>query len=310
VDPNHTIEIPSRRFGKYLVRSRVGEGGMAEIFLAEVVNEHEEVTTVALKLMKKDASREDFAGEADLMGLIRHENLVQRIEVGEAFGRPYIAMEFLMGGDLHSLRHQLANQGERFPTRTAFYVVMEALKGLAYFHQLRTRSGSPLGLVHGDVNPSNIFFSSTGLVKLGDFGVAKSNAMNLGPADGVAAGKLSYLSPEQARGEGLTPASDLFAVGVVLYELVVGQHPFVASPTSHPHSVLDLLRSAKLSVPTSVERPLAQILKRALHHDAASRFQSAGEFAGALLHHALDSANQASREEVGAWLAGVLGILA
>jgi serine/threonine-protein kinase len=133
--------------------------------------------------------------------------------------------------------------------------------------------------------------------------------MNLGPGDGMAAGKLSYLSPEQARGENLTPASDLFAVGVVLYLLLLGQHPFGPSAPS-PHGVMDLLRTAKLSVPSSVNRPLSQILKRALHLDAHGRYQTAGELAGALLHYALDSGNLPSREEVGTWLDGVLGILA
>jgi serine/threonine-protein kinase len=283
---------------------------MAEVFLADVINESGEVASVALKLMRETASREDFAGEADLMGLMHHPNLVERLEVGEAFGRPFIAMEHLMAGDLASLQHMLAQGGESLPPGVAFYVALEALKGLSYFHQLRTRSGTPLGLVHGDVNPANLFFSTDGQVKLGDFGVAKSRAMNLGPMDGVAAGKLSHLSPEQIRGEPLTPGSDLFSLGILLYELLTGRHPFIPAPApKSPGAVMDLLRHGKLLTPNALPKALTQVIKRALHPDGDTRFQTAGEFAGELLHYALDAGALSGREEVGAWLQGVLGIL-
>ncbi len=305
-----TIEIPSRRFGRYLVRSRLGAGGMAEVFLAEAVDELGDQVNVALKLMRKGFSEEAFADEADLMGLLSHPNLVQRLEVGEAFGRPFIAMEFLIGGDLREVMDSHRRQMTELPTVMGVHVVLEVLKGLAYFHQAKTRTGTPLGLVHGDVNPANVFFSGNGEVKLGDFGVAKSRAQNIGPQDGVAAGKLHYLSPEQIRGEPLSPASDLFSVGVMLHELVVGYHPFENGRTvANPNAVMSLIRSARLSLPEFVDRPLAHILQKSITAEVRTRYRTAGEMAGDLFHYALDANLAQSQRDVQVWLEGVLGLL-
>ncbi len=220
------IEVPSRRFGRYLVRSRLGKGGQAEVFLAEAVDERGQQVRVALKLMRPEASEEKFADEADLTSLLSHPNLVSMLEHGVAFGRPYLALEFLLGGDLTQVQAGYRRAMKAFPLTLGLHVCVEVLKGLSYFHQATTRTGLALNLVHGDVNPANIFFGGDGEVKLGDFGVASSTQLDLGPPEGVAAGKLTYLSPEQTRGERLTPASDIWALGVMLYELVVGYHPF------------------------------------------------------------------------------------
>ncbi len=303
------VEIPSPRFGKYLVRSRLGAGGMAEVFLAEVVDEAGDQVNVALKLMRQGVSQEAFADEADLMGMLSHPNLVRRLEVGQAFGRPFIAMEFLIGGDLRSVMDAHTRQPKDFPLDMGVHVVLEVLKALSYFHQARTRSGTALHLVHGDVNPSNVFFSGSGEVKLGDFGVAKSRSANIGPGEGVTAGKLHYLSPEQTRGESLGPASDLFAVGVILHELVVGFHPFRTKADRDEKAVMAAIRAARLSLPEYVDKPMVAILRRALSADVGNRFRTAGEFAGALFGYTLDHGMTRSREEIQEWLESVLGLL-
>lgn len=296
-----TVEFPSRRYGRYIIRSRVGEGGMAEVFLAEAIPPRGDKFSVALKLMRKGVPLEAFADEVDLMGLLDHPNLVRMLESGEAFGRPYIAMEFLDGGDLKRLMDAHETLKRRIPVGIAVHVCIEMLRALSYFHQLRTRSGRPLELVHGDVNPSNIFFSGEADVKLGDFGVAKGSAANIGPQDGVAAGKLHYLSPEQTLGESLTPASDLFSLGIVLHELVVGTHPFLRDETDD-EVVMEAIRAAKVSLPDTVDKGLGQIIRKALTADLDSRYRTAGEFAGALLTWTLDSGNSPSRENMKSWL--------
>ncbi|MFL5356197.1 serine/threonine-protein kinase [Archangium sp.] len=282
------MEIPSRRFGRYVLRSRLGSGGMAEVFLAETKDEQGSPLEVALKLMRKDVPPESFADEADLMGLLEHPNLVRRLEIGEAFGRYFIAMEFLRGGDLDGLLRAHEDQGQRLPVQVGVHVCIEVLRALAYFHQARTRSGRPLELIHGDVNPSNIFFSGQCEVRLGDFGVAKARGMELGPEDGVTAGKLHYLSPEQTRGDSLTPASDLFSLGIVLHELVLGFHPFQRH-SSDPDVVMVAIRAAKLNLPDTLDRQLAAILRKALAPEMTQRYRTAGEFAGALFAWALDT---------------------
>ena len=214
-----------------------------------------------------------------------------------------------MGGALRALIEELRRRREAFPTSMAAHVVLEILKGLSYFHQAKTRTGSPLGLVHGDVNPSNVFFSARGEIKLGDFGVAKSRHANIGPVDGVAAGKLHYLSPEQTRGEPLTAASDLFSVGIVLHELLTGFHPF-RGDTSDTIAVMNAIRAAKLSLPEDLDRPLAQILRKALHPGLGVRYRTAGEFAGDLFAYTLDHGLLQSRANVQTWLTKIVGMAA
>ncbi|MBX5483220.1 MAG: serine/threonine protein kinase [Myxococcaceae bacterium] len=281
---------------------------MAEVFLAEAVDSAGEQVNVALKLMKQGVSDEAFADEADLMDLLHHPNLVRKLESGEAFGRPFIAMEFFLGGDLAAVMRAHRDEMKDFPAPMGIHIVLEVLKGLAYFHQAKTRTGTPLGLVHGDVNPSNIFFSGKGEVKLGDYGVAKSRRLGIGPGEGVTAGKLHYLSPEQTRGEPLTPASDLFSVAVVLYELVVGYHPFLTKDPS-PEAVMAAIRAGKLEFPEYVDKRMVQILRRGLQTDVSSRYRTAGEFAGALVHYALDENLATTHGDVADWLAGILGIV-
>lgn len=194
------IEVPSRRFGKYVLRSRVGQGGQAEVFLAEAISERGEHISVALKLARKGANESHLGDEADLMGMLVHPNLVKLVEFGLAFGRPYIAMEFLIGGNLQEVMNVHRQQMTGVPLKMGVHIIIELLKGLSYFHRATTRAGTPMHLVHSDVNPANVFFSGGGEVKLGDFGVASSSRLDLGPAAGIAAGKLWYLSPNRPAG--------------------------------------------------------------------------------------------------------------
>ncbi len=280
---------------------------MAEVFLAETIDGRGDQLTVALKLMRKDAPAAAFAEEADLMGMFSHPNLVHRLEVGEAYGRPFIAMEYLAGGDLRRLMDAHRREMKDFPTRMGVYVVLEVLKGLAHVHNTRSQEGAPLGLVHGDVNPSNVFFSDHGDVKLGDFGVVTSSRANIGQR-GVTAGKLHYLSPEQTRGEALSAASDLFSLGVVLHELTVGYHPFEPD-RSDPRIVMESIQAGKLSLPSYVDKRLGRILQKSLEPSVGSRYTTAGEFAGDLLRYALDNEVCPSPREVQEWLGTMLGLL-
>ncbi len=306
--PVQAVEVPSRRFGRYIIRSRLGQGGMAEVFLAEAVDDKGDQLNVALKLMRKGMPEDKFADEADLMGLLSHPNLVRMMEVGNAFGRPYIAMEFLIGGDLREVMDAHQRQTKGFPLGIGVHLCIEVLRALAYFHTATTRTGTPLSLVHSDVNPANVFFSGAGDVKLGDFGVASSGHIDIGPGDGIAAGKLSYLSPEQTRGEPLGPASDLWAVGVMLHELIVGYHPFQKEGASE-QEMMQLIRQAKLNIPDYVDKPLAQVLQKALAPDLRQRYRSAGEFAGPLFAWALDRNQLPTNKQVQEWLESVLGLL-
>jgi len=188
------------------------------------------------------------------------------------------------------------------------HLCVEVLRALAYFHTATTRTGTPLSLVHSDVNPANVFFSGAGDVKLGDFGVASSGHIDIGPGEGIAAGKLSYLSPEQIRGEPLGPASDLWAVGVMMHELIVGYHPFQKEGASE-QEIMQLIRGAKLNIPDYVDKPLAVVIQKALTPDLRQRYRSAGEFAGPLFAWALDHNHVPTNRQLQEWLESVLGLL-
>jgi eukaryotic-like serine/threonine-protein kinase len=308
VETAKAIEVPSRRFGKYLVRSRLGVGGMSEVFLAEAVDEHGLQVNVALKLMRAGLSEDKFADEVDLMGILSHPNLVRMLEHGVAFNRHYLALEFLIGGDLREVMQAHRRQMKGFPVGIGLHLVIEVLKALAYVHTATTKAGTPLNLVHSDVNPANIFFSGDGEVKLGDFGVASSSQHNLGPGEGIAVGKLSYLSPEQTRGEVVAPSSDLWSVGVMLHELVVGYHPFQKEEGTE-EEVMATIRAAKLSIPDYVERPLAAVIQKCLAPDVRNRYRTAGEFAGPLFAYGLDRNLLPTTGAVKEWLQGILGLL-
>jgi len=306
--PANAVTIPSGRYGSYMLRSRLGAGGQAEVFLAETVDENGDVMNVAVKLGRPGLPDDAFASEGDLMNLLSHPNLVRLLEVGKFYDRPFIAMEFFIGGDLLGVMEAHRREMKGVPLNMALHVTIEVLKALAYFHTATTRTGTPLNLVHSDVNPSNIFFGVGGEVKLGDYGVASGSHQLFRREEGVAAGKLSYLSPEQTRGEAVTGASDVWAVGVILHELVVGYHPFREANQTEEQT-LNRIRAAKLSLPDYVDKPLAHTLTRALSAEVKTRYRSAGELAGELFAYALDRNLLPQRNEVREWLLHAVGVV-
>jgi serine/threonine-protein kinase len=307
-----TSSIPSHRFGAYTIVRKLGEGGMAEVFLASAIDERSELLPVALKIAKPvsgpgvDAA-ELFATEADVMALLRHPNLVELFEVGKHAGRLFLAMEYLPGGDLATLMDALAKAGRPFPPSMALQIGIDLLKGLAYVHQAESGRGTPLDLVHGDINPSNVFLSLTpGRAKLGDFGVVSSRALGGGLPDGMTAGKLCYLSPEQAQGKPPIPASDLFAVGVLMFELLFGRKPFVGRTQDE---VLERICSGRFERPEGISRAAEEIFERALSKSPRTRFSSAGAFAGELLRYQLDSGLQVREEALASFVEEALEIV-
>ena len=302
-------EIPSRRYGRYFLRQKIGEGGMAEIYRADVVDKGV-MSTVALKLLKDNQpprSADLFFAEADLMGLLTHPNLVKRLEVGSIGQRLFVSMEDLYGGDLQALVNFLQQQSppEAFPPGAAFYVVLQVLHGLAYFHQARGKSSSELGLVHGDLNPSNVLMSPYGDVKIADFGVASVPGVGAGLEEGVAAGKLHYLSPEQVAGLPMTAASDLFSLGITLHYLLFGELPFTGNTEDE---VMEKIKVARYKSPPNADAELSRILRKALSRSVKDRYLTAGEFAGDLLSYQLDHQQQFTRANMQEMLDRVLGI--
>ncbi|HEX9577444.1 MAG TPA: serine/threonine-protein kinase [Myxococcales bacterium] len=272
-----------QQYGKYLLLDRIAVGGMAEIFLARQTGVEGFEKTVVLKRIRphlgdKKSFVRMFLNEAKLAAQLNHPNIIQIHDLGKVGDSYFIAMEYLFGRDMRRVIPKAEQQGIAFPIVYACKIASQVLEGLYYAHQKADLQGQPLGIVHRDVTPENIFVSFDGGVKVLDFGIAKAaNQVEMTRA-GEIKGKLSYMSPEQCMGKPLDHCSDIFSLGVVLYEWVTGFKLFTGeSDVAVLKSITDgkIYRPSyfKADVPEAVET----ILMRALEKDAGARYQSAWE---------------------------------
>ncbi|RYE83091.1 MAG: serine/threonine protein kinase [Myxococcales bacterium] len=210
------MAVSSRTFGKYRLVAELGHGGMANVFLAASTGPASVTKLLVLKQIRPEmagdpAFVEMFLDEARLAARVNHPNVVQTLEVGEASGHYYLAMEFLDGQPLSRIQGREA--AEQLTLSQRLRILVDALGGLHHAHELRHYDGSSLGVVHRDATPQNIFVTYDGQVKVVDFGVAKAATSSGQTSAGVIKGKLSYMAPEQARGEPIDRRADVFSVG-------------------------------------------------------------------------------------------------
>jgi eukaryotic-like serine/threonine-protein kinase len=212
-------------YGPYLLIEKIGAGGMAEVFRAVRNGPQGFVRQFAIKrITPRHAESRDFVemfcNEARLTAHLSHPNLVQVYDFGEIDGSYYLAMEYLKGRTVLSVMRSLHARRQRFPVPAVAHIARQVAQGLAYAHTLRGSEGEALNLVHRDVNPSNIMLLKSGAVKVLDFGIAKSSALTtLQTQAGLVKGKLSYAPPEQLKCRPLDGRSDVFALGVTLWEM-------------------------------------------------------------------------------------------
>lgn len=276
------------RFGHYLLLKKIGQGGMAEVFLARDEKQTASTPPVVIKRLHQELEKNRdavdlFLTEADVTLMLSHPNVIRVYDSGEFGNRYYMAMEYVHGKDLEQIWARYQQKGTAMPPDLAVHVCAAMLRGLHYVHGARTPSGRTLGIVHRDVTPSNIYVSSKGDVKLGDFGVAKLVGFEGWTMAGSLKGKLGYLSPEQISGEQPSPSIDLWAAAIIMWELVTGERAFTGE------NELDImLRIKAAKVPKArklnrrVPRALQKILQRALHKRGRKRFPDAGAFLEAL----------------------------
>jgi serine/threonine protein kinase len=268
------------RIAGYALEALVGRGGMAEVFRAVACEGPFAGQTVALKrllpaLAGDPESAVLFAEEAAITRRLRHPHVVEVLDAGLADGTPFIAMEYVDGRNLRQILSQCAARNIFLPLDFGAHVAHAVGEALAHAHTGRDETGAPLGIVHCDVSPSNVFISRTGEIKLGDFGVAL-RPDRAQPAQGAAFGKIRYLAPEQLRGRRPTPQTDLFALGAVLFELLTNAPAF---PGADVNEVGQRILAGRLRAPSEVrpEVPFALdlIVLRALAPDPAERYPSA-----------------------------------
>ncbi len=268
-------------FGKYLLLERINVGGMAEVYKAKAFGVEGFERLVAVKRILPSIAEdrefiEMFIDEAKIAVQLTHANIAQVFDLGKVSESYFIAMEYVQGKDLRGLFERARSRGEALPVPMACYVMMKVCEGLDYAHNKKDSSGRPLGLVHRDVSPQNVLISYDGEVKLIDFGIAKAAGKINKTQAGILKGKFGYMSPEQVRGLPIDRRSDLFAVGIVLYEMLTGERLFSGSSD---FSTLEKIRNVEIMPPSTynrrVPKELEQIVLKALAKDPDDRYQSA-----------------------------------
>jgi eukaryotic-like serine/threonine-protein kinase len=303
---------PSRpvRFGPYLLLERVATGGMAEVFKAKKAGagarDFVAIKRIHPTIAQDPAFVEMFLDEARIAKELHHPNIARILDMGQVGRSPYLVMEYVHGRDLRAVLQRVRERGERVPAPMACHVISKVCEGLHHAHDKRDAQGEPLELVHRDVSPQNILVSTAGHVKLIDFGVAKAATTASKTHSGMLKGKLGYMSPEQVRGLPLDRRSDIFAAGIVLYELLTGERLFVGSTD---FSTLERIRNVDIQPPSEVaaEVPpeLERIVLRALARDPEDRPPTAMDFHDALQAHLYSSGSIFGSGDLSRWLHGV-----
>ncbi len=274
-------------FGPYQLIQEVGVGGVARVMRARHIHPRYAETTFAVKILHDELSRDPqvvglFRGEAYVLAMLNHPNIVRTFEAGVQDERLFIAMEYIDGRDLDGLVERCKRGRVKIPIPVALSIIGDVLKGLDYAHGLTDADGHRLNLVHRDVNPANVFLSYDGRVKLGDFGVAAIAAGRVERSRELA-GKLGYFAPEQLAGDPVDQRADLFAVGVMLFEVLCGARLFEGDDTD---VVMRLNKRAKIPKPSkanpTISPALEAVMLRALERRAQDRYATAQEMLAAL----------------------------
>lgn len=295
-------------FGEYILHDRIGAGGMAEIFLATARGIAGFEKRLVIKRILPTFSGDDqfvrmFIEEAKLCVSLRHPNIVQVYDLGEIDSQYFIAMEYVDGRDLLKTLAACGKKRIGFPTDIALYIVMEVLKGLDYAHGSRRPDGTPLGIIHRDVSPSNVLLSFEGEVKIADFGIAKASTREK-TETGILKGKFGYMAPEQVTGAPIDHRADIFAMGIVLYELLTGHRLFAGK---NDLAVLERVRDAQIEPPPRYYRPdlateLEEIVLRALSRDPRNRFQVAADLHDAIYDYTYRARATISPQHLGRFM--------
>ena len=260
--------------GKYAPFARLGHGGMADVFLAVARGPVGFNKLAVVKRLRDpdDAARlEMFLDEARLSARLSHPNIVNTYEVGEAKGQYFIAMEYLDGQPLQAVM----KRSNQLDEPTAGFIALQALKGLHYAHELVDYDGTQLHVVHRDVSPHNLFITYQGEVKLLDFGIAKAALNSTHTETGVVKGKIRYMAPEQVAEQDVDRRADVFALGIVLWEMLAGRPLYRGDMTSVLNQIASTDAPLIRSIRAEVSPELEAILARALRRDLGARYPSA-----------------------------------
>jgi serine/threonine-protein kinase len=293
------------KFGPFMLESRLAVGGTAEVYIARPLDPTAQPRRLVVKrllpqFLSDPEGRTMFEREAALHAAVHHDNVVRVFGSGLVGDEPWLAMELIDGCDLFRLLRRASGDGRPLPFAISVYVTRQILSALESVHTACDTGGSPMGIIHRDVTPSNVYLSMDGGVKLGDFGIARATSRPTlrSAASAMLKGKFAYLAPEQVAGEPFDHRADLFATAAVMSEMLLGRPLFagtgqLAVLLAIRDCRIDPLREARDELPPG----LFEVLERALARDPGARFQSAAAFSRALAP--FDSRAAAARSELG-----------
>src|SRR5215831_15893203 len=277
---------------RYRITERVAAGGMAEVFRGVAESLQGFKKNIAIKRILPSLTKNKkfvamFLDEARLSLSLQHANIVQVFDIGHSEDTYFIVMEYVDGVDLKALMEWRRKINRRIPIAHTLYLILEVCKGLSYAHELlNPETGKPLGIVHRDISPPNVLISKQGEIKVVDFGLAKATSQIETTDPGVVKGKMSYLSPEAARGEEVDNRADIFAVGILLYEMLTGKRLFYGETD---YQTVELVRNAKIPPikpqNPQVEQELEDVVRKALAKRKEDRYQNANDIQDAIAQY-------------------------
>ncbi|MDP3157339.1 MAG: protein kinase [Archangium sp.] len=295
-------------FGKYLLLDRVNIGGMAEVWRAKTFGAGGFERIVAIKRILPNIAEDEefismFLDEAKITVQLNHANIAQIYELNNLSNSYFIAMEYVSGKDLRAVFDRCRKRGEPAPIPLTCYAIAQCCEGLDYAHRAKDRQGRDMSIVHRDVSPQNALVSYDGEVKVIDFGIAKAAGKATKTQAGILKGKFGYMSPEQIRGLPLDGRSDIFAMGVCLYEMLTGERLFVGDSD---FSVLEKVRKVEVLPPSHFNRKIPDALERivmkSLAKDVDDRYQHATELGEDLRAFMYSTGTPFTRKDLAAFM--------
>lgn len=269
---------PIQLGGKYVLLDLIGIGGMAEVYRSKLIGDKGfEKQIVIKKLLPQIAQSKEMVGlfidEARLAALLQHENIAATYDFGEIDGNYFLAMEHLSGKDLATVMQRAREWKRPLEIKHALQVASRICEGMDYAHSLKDLEGTPLNIIHRDLTPHNIFITYNGKVKIFDFGVAKAEILDNRTKSGVVRGKLSYMSPEQISSDIVDLRSDIFSIGILLYEMLSGRRMYRGDTATLIKKCISVDYEALEKIEPNLPPELYDILHKALARDPESRYQ-------------------------------------
>ncbi|MBI3184428.1 MAG: serine/threonine protein kinase [Myxococcales bacterium] len=295
-------------FGRYQLLKKIASGGMGQIFLARAAGERGFEKLLVIKrilphLLEDEEFFTMFFDEARVSARLNHPNIVQIFDLGEVEGSHFLAMEYVPGEDLRRLDKLLRSMEQSIPLGLACRIIADAAAGLDYAHKARDSQGQPLGIVHRDVSPQNILVGFDGGVKLIDFGVAKAAGRGQQTATGILKGKYAYMSPEQVDGLEIDHRSDIFALGIVFWEILTAKRLFKGESDL---TTMRLVKDCSVPPPSRVSSELPpaidEIILKALARNRDQRYPDAMAFRLAIEEFSLEQKQPSSSAHLVAFL--------